>query len=103
MSLDVALSELVPLRLVPSMLPHLQGGKPISSATVYRWVHLGLRTVILGGRRMTSRLWVEQFVENRTAAYGLGDDVIQNGPPVKKKGRKRRLEDINRQLDTLGV
>ena len=55
--------DLVPLRDVIPLLP-----QPVDYSTVWRWTRgvrgKTLKSVMVGGRLYTKRIWVEEFVAN---------------------------------------
>jgi hypothetical protein len=97
LALDVKLADLVRLKLVPSMFPTLD----LHLGTIYRWSQTGLRTVVVGGVRMTSEKWVREFIERKTAARdGERAPIQPTNPPGRPLGR-RRLKEVHRDLDKL--
>jgi hypothetical protein len=72
-------------------------------ATVWRWVQSGCRgvkleTVLIGGRRYTSKEALERFIERTTAA--ANGDVI---PVRTAKQRQKAIEVAERELAAAGI
>ncbi len=75
-------------------------GRP-NVSTIWRWFRRGvkrvrLETVVIGGRRYTSREAIQRFVERTTAAV----DGIKIATPTS---RRRALEKADRELDAAGI
>jgi hypothetical protein len=72
---DVLLS----LKEVAKRFPGRRAGKKLSVETVWRWssagVHNGIRlkTVLVGGHRISTLRWVNEFIESVNQAAGTED------------------------------
>ena len=98
MSIDIRNEELVAVSKAPALIP----GRP-GRATVWRWVLTGVRgqrleTLLVGGRRYTSREAIERFIAATTAA--------SNGEPAPtrtSRQRERAIEQAERELAAAGI
>ena len=94
--IDLKDEELIPL--AGSAFP----SRP-SNPTVWRWHRKGvggvfLETVLVGGRRYTSREAINRFIAGTTAA--------RDGPPVSLRSpaaRQRAIEQAERALKDAGI
>jgi hypothetical protein len=81
---DLALLEHEGLTLTEAakLLPGRRTGKRISVQTLWRWcmkgLHNGVRlkSVLVGGQRLTTRTWLQEFIEVRTQAAEPEDRPI---------------------------
>ena len=97
-SIDIRNEELVAIAKAPAFIP----GRP-GRATVWRWVLTGVRgrkleTILVGGRRFTSREAIERFIENGTTASA--------GEPTHtrtNRQRERAIEQAERELAAAGI
>ena len=95
--------ELETLNVARRWFPKRDGRHP-SLKTLYRWTTRGvrgcrLRSVQVGGVRMTQRSWVEDFIHELTArSISGGADTT---PSVAQRSRSRRI--AARVLDAAGV
>ena len=96
--IDVATEELLSLSEAAKVTP----GRPHVS-TLWRWQKRGVRgvrlsTVIVGGRRFTSREAIEQFIAATTAAAN------GEAPPVRTpRQRQRAIDAAERELAKAGI
>lgn len=87
---------------VPTGVSKIVPGRPHAS-TIWRWHRRGvkgvrLETVLIGGRRYTSREALARFSERVTAAAdGTG------AAPSTPKARARALAQAERDLDAAGI
>ena len=96
--IDIASETLLTIREAPASIP----GRPHIS-TAWRWILRGvggrkLETVLVGGRRYTSKEAIERFIEQGTAAA--------NGEPVHTRTAKQRARAIaqaERELAAAGI
>jgi hypothetical protein len=101
--IDVRTETLVPLSELPNHIPP-RNGRKVSIATCYRWSITGVRGVRLetaqvGGQRVTSLEALQRFTETLTALRD-GQPAVDRAPaPVKR----RREEDVSKQLDSIGI
>ncbi len=92
--IDIANETVIPIAEAPHHIP----GRP-SLATVWRWVLNGTRagkleSVLIGGRRFTSKKSIQKFAEQCTAAAD-GDT-----PPVRtSRQRERAMQQAEREFD----
>ena len=93
--IDISAEQLIAVNKAHAYIP----GRPHRS-TVWRWLLRGvggqkLETVIVGGRRFTSREAIERFVSRRTAP----------GEPTPQDNRRRaaRIAAADRILDDSGI
>lgn len=97
--IDINSEELVAIPDTPAEMPN----RP-HIATVWRWIKRGCRgvkleTVLVGGRRYTSRESIFRFVEATTEAADSGSATSPNLSP----SRRRAHENANRELDDAGI
>jgi len=97
--IDPLHDELITLKEVAAMVPGLCGGR-MNPQTVYRWATRGVRgvkleTVMVGGRRLTSREAVRQFIETLTAAQNGDHHPRQLSPSASHRLAKLRLRRIH--------
>lgn len=94
MSIDIHSDSLLTISEAAKSLPM----RP-NVSTVWRWVQRGVRgvtldTVLIGGRRYTSREALQSFVERSTAAADGGT------PPVRtSRQRERAMQQAEREFD----
>jgi len=94
----VELTDCFPISEVPFKIPPMRGGKRVATATIYRWVNRGLRTILLGGTRATCDHWLREFFESQTAARDHRPDTAAQIPA---KQRTSRRTDVEKELDKL--
>jgi len=98
MAIDIHTEDLMPVSGVPKILttrPHV--------SSCWRWVYVGVRgirleTVIVGGRRYTSREAVDRFVSQTTASA--------DGRPARtrtEKQRERAIAAAEKELERMGI
>ncbi|HUG71771.1 MAG TPA: DUF1580 domain-containing protein [Pirellulaceae bacterium] len=97
--IDLQSETLVPVSQIPSHVP----GRP-HLATCWRWIQRGCRgvkleTILVGGRRFTSTLALQTFVERTTAAAAGTSTVTASTPSAARKRHKQAC----RQLDEVGI
>lgn len=95
MSIDIQHETLVPVAKIPSHVP----GRP-HSATCWRWIQRGCRgvkleTVLVGGRRFTSTLALQTFVERTTAAADGTSPDITSTPAAARKRHERACHELD--------
>lgn len=77
------------------------GQSRLSPSTIFRWTHRGvrgrrLRTVLIGGRRFTTRDWLDQFLNH--------DPDVQPTPEARPTARREReVAAAQAHLATLGI
>ncbi len=99
MAIDVLSEEAVLLTAAAKLLP----GRPHIS-TLWRWHRHGvagvrLETVVIGGKRYTSRQALQRFIEATTAAHD-GPPPAGSSPDRKRRAAIARAE---RELDKAGI
>jgi hypothetical protein len=87
------------------VLPGRVPGKRITVSTLWRWCMKGLRngmrlrSVLVGGQRLTTRRWLQEFIEARTAeAEPEGQIAPRIRTPTQ---RERDSERARRELEAL--
>lgn len=93
--IDINSETLVPIKKAATVIP----GRP-HIATVYRWINQRsnpLETILVGGRRYTSREAVERFIER--ASSGVRDET----PSQFSKRRQSEIEAAERELEEAGI
>jgi hypothetical protein len=100
MAIDIYREHLQTAAQAVDELPRGRGGKKKHVSTIHRWFAQGLEYVCIGNTRYTSREALLRFFERRTAEeMGRGA-----GCPVRSPAtRRRKHEQAERKLDTLGV
>ena len=88
---------------VPSEAAKVFPGRP-NSSTIWRWHKCGIKgirleTIVVGGRRYTSREAIGRFIERTTRAAD-GSHAHQAATPAR---RKREIERAERELDAAGI
>ncbi len=66
--IDLATEEIISLAEACSLVPGSSPGKRLHISTIYRWTETGargvkLQTVQVGGKRCTTRAFINQFIE----------------------------------------
>ena len=97
--IDIHAEQLVAVKEIPGYVP----GRP-HLATCWRWIQRGCRgvkldTVLVGGKRYTSTLALQTFVERTTAAADGTSTVTASTPSAKRKAHERAC----RELDEAGI
>jgi hypothetical protein len=74
-----------------ALLPGRKPGKRLYVNTVWRWCVKGLRgvrlrSVLIGGQRLTTRRWLQEFIQGMSEAR----DPKESSPPVIRTPRQRR-------------
>ena len=97
--IDLEQETLVPVSKIPNHVP----GRP-HLATCWRWIQRGCRgvkleTVLVGGRRFTSTLALQTFVERTTAAADGDSPAIASTPSARRKAHERACA----ELDAAGI
>lgn len=97
MVIDVALEDIITLGEACREIPP----KGISPATMARWVQRGVRgcrleTVVIGGRRLTSRQSLARF-------YAAQNASESPAPAITAKQRRTQAESANRVLQEAGL
>jgi hypothetical protein len=93
MTIDISVEEILTLTQAAKSLP----GRPASS-TIHRWRLRGIRgvrleTILVGGRRFTSRQALERFAARITAA------ADGEAPPIRTpRARQQAIERAEAQL-----
>jgi hypothetical protein len=82
--------RLLTLGQAAKLLPGRQPGKPIAVVTVSRWCLRGLRgtrlrSVMVGGRRCTTKKWIKEFIQNVNS-----NESWQTGSPNTRTPDQRR-------------
>lgn len=82
------------------LLPGRQPGKPIAVVTVSRWCLRGLRgnrlrSVMVGGRRFTTRKWVAEFIKAVNSQDSWQAELPDNRTPDQ---RRRAADQAAREL-----
>jgi hypothetical protein len=75
-----------------ALLPGRKPGKRLYVNTVWRWCRKGLRgvrlrSVLVGGQRLTTRQWLQEFIQAMSEAREPGD---ASPPPVIRTPRQRQ-------------
>jgi hypothetical protein len=76
-----------------ALLPGRKPGKRLYVNTVWRWCMKGLRngvrlrSVLIGGQRLTTRRWLQEFIQAMSEAREPGD---ASPPPVTRTPRQRQ-------------
>jgi hypothetical protein len=79
-------------RLLPGRIP----GRRLNVCTVWRWCMRGLRngtrlrSVLVGGQRLTTRTWLQEFIEASTAEAEPERRII---PPIRTPAQRRRASE----------
>ena len=107
--IDHRLETVFALSAAPRRAPRLRGGRPINTATFYRWASRGCRgvrleTIQIGGTKCTSQEALQRFFDRlsnpeRDASCKEGDSARSPSDPR----RRREAEAIERELDRLGM
>ncbi|MDB4367969.1 DUF1580 domain-containing protein [Mariniblastus sp.] len=100
--IDVINEQMIPFSKVPSWCEKNIGNRPHRS-TVHRWRLRGARgvkleTILVGGRRFTSREALLRFFDDSTAA--------ESGPPIGHQldsRRRREIEKAEAYLKSEGI
>ena len=97
--MTINLSDLIPIRELPAVLPKQANGKRIHIATVYRWIQRGvagicLEATKLGGKTYVSKEAIEQFC-----------DQISNKPgePPSIRTTKARQKQADQAAQQVGA
>lgn len=101
---EFALLEQEGMTLVEAarLLPGRRPGKRISVDTLWRWCVRGLgngirlKSVLVGGQRLTTRTWLQEFIEARTQAAEPEDR-----PPLRLRTTSQRQRDSQRAAEEL--
>lgn len=98
MPIDISSESLLTITAATKTLPN----RP-SLSTLWRWIQRGthgvkLETVLLGGRRYTSREALQRFFERTTAA--ADGTAVKVETPTQ---RRRRLDRVKRELSAVGI
>ena len=86
------------------LFPGTKPGKRVSTDTVWRWCTRGvcggvrLRSVMIGGRRFTTRAWLDDFIAARTEATDGPLPIPQVRTPLQQQ---RVAETASQELDRL--
>ncbi len=99
MTIDLSSEHLLSLAEAAKTLP----GRPHSS-TIWRWHSRGVRgirleTVVIGGRRFTSRESLERFARRTTAA---ADGLPASANPASEASSES-LAQVEAELDSVGI
>ena len=75
-----------------ALLPGRKPGKRLYVNTVWRWCRKGLRgvrlrSVLIGGQRLTTRRWLQEFIQAMSEAREPG---VASPPPVIRTPRQRQ-------------
>ncbi len=97
MAIDIDTEDIITLSEAAGLVPP----RGISTATMTRWVQHGVRgakleTVIVGGRRLTSREALARF-------FAAQNPVETPSPAVTKSQRRRQAETADRLLAEAGI
>jgi hypothetical protein len=110
--LDEMLDELEPFRIAAEWVPALKRGRNGAThaheASLYRWTTTGcrgvrLRSVLVGSCRCTCRRWLSQFFAELTQRADEGNEVPVAMPATTRPARRRRLDQVDRELDAMGI
>lgn len=89
-------------KLLPGRIP----GKRVNICTVWRWCMKGLRngcrlrSVVVGGQRLTTRTWLQEFIEAGTAEAEPERILPQIRTPAQ---RRRACERAAKALEAVGI
>jgi hypothetical protein len=93
------------------LIPGRRAGKRVSVESVWRWCMKGLcnetrlRSVLVGGQRLTTRTWLREFIEARTAEGEPEGQVVPRirTPTQRQRDSERAREELealwNRKKD----
>jgi hypothetical protein len=96
---EIAGGEGLSLPQAARLLPSYRAGKPVNSATIWRWItsgirlpdgtHLRLEACRLSGRWLTSRQALQRFIEGQTPARGAVQPAFAGTPGRRRKAAER--------------
>ena len=116
-----SLREFIPLNTARGILPPSRAGKPVNPATIWRWVHDGVRApdgqrvklqaVRMGRTWLTKRAWILDFVgaisasnTDATSTVLMAAGTPSSRPPASLTAARRRAADsAQRELARLGM
>lgn len=103
--LDLLEQEGLTMTEATKILPGRVPGKRIGVRTVWRWCMKGLsngirlRSVLVGGQRLTTRTWLQDFIEARTASSEPeGEFVPRFRTPTQRQRDSDRATEELKQL-----
>jgi hypothetical protein len=93
--------EALTLTQAAALLPGRRPGKRIYLNTVRRWCRKGLhngirlKSVLVGGQRLTTRRWLQEFIEARTQAAEPEDRPMPKlrTPTQRQRDAERAVEE----------
>ena len=96
--IDVAVEQLLHVRMVPRLLPPRPNGRRVHISAVYRWMSRGVRGVRLesvkvGGSTYTSVEALQRFADQLT-----GSESAQPARAATPRRREREIERAARRL-----
>ena len=96
--IDLQTESILAVRDIPEHVP----GRP-HIATCWRWIYHGVRgvklaTIVVGGRRFTSKEAIERFIEASTATADRTPI-----PARTARERRRAIEQAERELAAAGI
>ena len=107
--IDHRLETVFALSAAPRRAPRLRGGRPINTATFYRWASRGCRgvrleTIQIGGTKCTSQEALQRFFDrlsnhDRDSSMRTSDST----PHVSNARKEREAKAVVEQLDRLGI
>jgi hypothetical protein len=108
--IDLQNESLLGLAEAARRLPSYRRGRPVNPATIFRWIHDGIRlpsgrivrleAIRLGGRWLTSVEALQRFAAAQTPMLGAGPThTVPSGPAA----RQRAAENAAKQLEELGI
>ena len=101
--IDISKESLFSLTEAAAQVPRRRAGRKCHVATVYRWAQRGVRgirleTIQVGGTRCTSRQAMQRFFEALTV-----QSAAPPAPSIPSLPDARKLADVDRQLDEIGL
>jgi hypothetical protein len=99
---DPSSEELQPLAILARQIPNRDGDLGVNAATVWRWQLRGikgqkLRTLSVGGIRMSCGLWLSEFFSAVTVATN-GESA-----PAPTSSRQKQIEAAEKELAAAGI
>ena len=79
------------------LIPGRRGGKRISTQTVWRWCMRAdrngtrLKSVLIGGQRYTTRRWLNEFIEAKSASAGPSEITPA---PIRTPGKRQTASEL---------
>jgi hypothetical protein len=83
-----------------ALLPGRKPGKRLYVNTVWRWCMKGLRngvrlrSVLIGGQRLTTRRWLQEFIQATSEAPGGASPPVVRTPRQRQSASERAAEEL---------